>query len=369
MGDHPGDDAFFKMAFENPIIVESLITTFLPAEIWAKMDFSTLALYESGFKGEDGSARIGDKIWRVRLGDSECYLMIMLEFQRRSDYWMAVRFLAYAALLWQSLIRTDRLKAGDKLPLILPVVLYNGRPLWKWPVSIAGLLPALSPELGRFQPAMEFFLLDAGHIELPDRKTIAACLAHLTQAATLNDLIETLRDLSSLVTPELDDFQRLLISWLAGNAYGNTTLDDNFSGCETIEEACNMLTGMGLRWEEEFKRECRDKAIQEGIQEGLQQGIEQGRKLGEEIGRKLGEKIGLKLGEERGIKLGEERGIRQERRQILEEILNLRFGELPSELLKSLSNLEDIGRLRQLNIYALNAPDLSAFMEELGKID
>ncbi|MEW6169645.1 MAG: Rpn family recombination-promoting nuclease/putative transposase [Pseudomonadota bacterium] len=44
-------------------------------------------------------------VWRVRLTDgSPLYIYLLLEFQSRSDPWMAVRLLAYVSLLYHGLI-------------------------------------------------------------------------------------------------------------------------------------------------------------------------------------------------------------------------------------------------------------------------
>ena len=43
---------------------------------------------------------------------------------------MAVRLLAYVGLLYQDLIRARQFAPEGRLPPVVPVVLYNGRPRW-----------------------------------------------------------------------------------------------------------------------------------------------------------------------------------------------------------------------------------------------
>ena len=44
------------------------------------------------------------------------YLYLQIEFQSRSDWWMAVRAQVYQGLLWQQIIDEKRLQARARLP-------------------------------------------------------------------------------------------------------------------------------------------------------------------------------------------------------------------------------------------------------------
>ena len=49
-------------------------------------------------------------IWRIpRRGGEDTFLVLLLEFQSRSDRFMAVRAMTYAGLVWQQLIEERRL--------------------------------------------------------------------------------------------------------------------------------------------------------------------------------------------------------------------------------------------------------------------
>ena len=70
---------------------------------------------------------IQDRVWRVRLRDRWLYVLVLLEFQSAVDRTMAVRILAYTALLYQDLLRAS----SDPLPPVLPIVLYDGSERWR----------------------------------------------------------------------------------------------------------------------------------------------------------------------------------------------------------------------------------------------
>ena len=116
-------DAAYKNLFTDPDMVVSLLRRFAPADVVADMDFSSLEPFPSEHITEDQRERRNDIVWRIRMKDSVCYLLFLLEFQSTEDWWMPVRILAYTALLWQDIIKADKLKVGDKLPPVFPLVL------------------------------------------------------------------------------------------------------------------------------------------------------------------------------------------------------------------------------------------------------
>ncbi|MCT7985630.1 hypothetical protein NG796_20360 [Laspinema sp. A4] len=70
-----------------------------------------------------------------------------------------------------------------------------------------------------------------------------------------------------------------------------------------------------------------------------------------------GEERGIQVGEQRGIQIGEERGIQQGQRQLIENFLRVRFGELDEELLTLIDPL-----------LALHPEELSALMLQLATL-
>ncbi|WJJ93529.1 Rpn family recombination-promoting nuclease/putative transposase [Neopusillimonas aromaticivorans] len=75
---------------------------------------------------DDLRQRADDVIWRVRADGQWVYLYLLIEFQSESDPWMPVRMMVYVGLLYQDLIRRGDVLPGNRLPPVLPIVLYNG---------------------------------------------------------------------------------------------------------------------------------------------------------------------------------------------------------------------------------------------------
>ena len=136
-------DPAYKLIFSRPRMVRDLLDGFA-ARGWSDaLDFDTLAPLPASFVSRDLQQRHGDLVWRIRFrGDRWLYLMLLLEFQASVDPAMAVRMLAYTALLYQRLAADGALRDRNTLPPVLPVVIYNGRRPWTAPVEMRTWCPA-----------------------------------------------------------------------------------------------------------------------------------------------------------------------------------------------------------------------------------
>lgn len=126
-----GSDSLYKQLFAHPETVRELLCAFLPLEWVAALDVGAFERVNGSYASERGRQRHEDMVWRVRMGGEWTYVYILLEFQARSDPWMALRMQVYVGLLCQDMVKQRRLTRRGKLPPVLPVVLYHGAAPWR----------------------------------------------------------------------------------------------------------------------------------------------------------------------------------------------------------------------------------------------
>ena len=61
------------------------------------------------------------------------------------------------------------------------------------------------------------------------------------------------------------------------------------------------------------------------------------------------------------VQEGRQQGLEKATREDISEILEIRFGELPQEVVASLNGVKDLGRLKQLHRKALQVDSVRAF--------
>ena len=139
-------DASYKLLFSHAEMIKDLLQGFVPQSWVQALDFSTLEKVNASYVADDLRNRHDDVVWRVRFQDHWLYVYLLLEFQSTVDRFMAVRILSYTGLLYQDLIRGQSLHQ-DRLPPVLPIVLYNGEPRWKAAVELSALIHPAPQEL------------------------------------------------------------------------------------------------------------------------------------------------------------------------------------------------------------------------------
>ena len=124
------NDATYKLLFSDREMVEHLLRDFVT--VTGALRFETLERYPDTHINRNLRERREDLIWRVRSrNDDWCYIYILAEFQSQSDPSMPARIDEYVGVFLSGLYRTGVLERGDRLPLIVPVVIYNGIGKWR----------------------------------------------------------------------------------------------------------------------------------------------------------------------------------------------------------------------------------------------
>ena len=275
-------DPAYKLLFARPRMVRDLLVGFA-ARSWSDaLDFDTLTPLPAAFVGEDLQQRHGDLAWRIRFrGDRWLYLVLLLEFQATVDPAMAVRMLAYTALLQQRLVADGVLSEHGALPPVLPIVLYNGPRRWTAPVEVADMIGAAGDVLAPYQPSQRYYVLDVRRVpdaDLPADNLVSA-LAGLEKARDTRGLDAALRALRELVRAAGDEhLRRAFGAWFRRRLRAAGRLPSGAGDpLARLEETQTMLEETLGEWTREWLERGRDEGRAQGIERGRAQGIEQGR--------------------------------------------------------------------------------------------
>lgn len=238
--------------------------------------------------------REGDIVWKIPTRQGiNLFLLLMLEFQTRVQWWMTVRVQVYSGLLIQQLIDEMNLGRGDLLPPILPIILYNGKKRWDAPTHMQPLisLPKQSP-LWKFQPEARYHVIDERRYlasDLKGRQWLSALLFRLEHPPDPGKMPDLANELIIWFKnhPDFEPlkplFVELLTGWLA-SVKGKTAPPRM---PHDLLETKTMLQDYAKEWQKKWKQEGRQEGIQKGIQKGIQEGRQEGRQEGIQESRLL----------------------------------------------------------------------------------
>ena len=271
---HKADhDGSYKNLFSHPEMIEDLLKGFVEESWVEEADFTTLEKVSGSYVSDDLRDREDDIIWRVRLRERWLYVYVLLEFQSSIDPFMAVRIMVYVGLLYQDLIKSGRVRAGELLPPVLPLVLYNGEPRWNAALTVEDLIEEAPKGLERYRPRIEYLLLDEGTYSrstLEPLRNLAAALFRMENSSDPGDIRLVVENLLAWLNAEQQaSLRRAFTVWIRRVLMPARLPGVDLPEVQSLQEMRAMLAERVKSWTEEWKRQ--------GMQEGLQQGLQQGK--------------------------------------------------------------------------------------------
>lgn len=264
-------DNSYKLLFSHPEMVVDLLKGFVKEEWVEQCDFSTLEKVSGSYVSDDLRDREDDLIWRIRWGDDWLYVYLLLEFQSTIDHFMAVRILGYLALLYQDLIRTEKLGRQDLLPPVLPLVLYNGERRWQAPLHLDKLIHPAPASLEKYRPQLSYLLLDEGRFDKADLNglnNLVAALFQLENSRTEQDIQDVLRHLLSWLTaPEQNSLKRAFTVWFNRVLLPRKAPDADFKEFNDLQEVQTMLAETVKQWTKAWENQGMEKGMEKGRQQ------------------------------------------------------------------------------------------------------
>ena len=205
--------------------------------------------------------------------------LVLTEFQSTVDPRMAERMQEYAAMLRRDMTREGKVRdPGGGPPLLLPLVVYNGRRPWTAPLDLGGRTAGLSKRLVAMQPKFGYVLLevrrfDAEALALGLQGDAPGVNFALAQFALENTSAEDLPAAMAAIARRLkaEDERDLAESfgmWVEGVL--KPRLDVRLPSMTDLMEEPPMLAETLDEWAEEKFRQGQMKGMQRGRAEGLE---------------------------------------------------------------------------------------------------
>jgi predicted transposase/invertase (TIGR01784 family) len=273
----PFYDKAYKSLFSHPQMVEGLLKDFVQ-ESWVEhLDFSTLEKVSSSYITRDRKSRETDVIYKIKYGNKNLYIYILIEFQSTVEKFMALRVLNYVILFYEDLLKQKKIK--DKLPFVFPMVLYNGDNRWTAPVEISKLINYPSEDLTKYLVHFSYNLISVNTIDkqsLAHLKDAVQILFYLenSDGEEFDDNMERISDAIFSISDV--SLKKELYSFLVGFTQKKGWEESRLETIEAMEEVKTMLRTSMEEYKKKLIEKGKEQGIEQGIEKGKEQGIEQG---------------------------------------------------------------------------------------------
>lgn len=333
-------DHGYKLLFSQPCIVSSLLRDIVPALDGGWTDILALehmTPVRSELISNTLQRRHGDMIWRIPRKDRhDLFLVLMLEFQSRTDHAMALRLTTYRSLLYEDLLARTPLKARQTLPAVLPLVIHTGVRPWHARRDLAELIDPVPPPLTPYQPRQRYLLIDArtqAHNQSLPADSLARLIFRLEHNHGLHDTTRIIDRLGRLMqAPQYQEARRAILAWLQHVLLPRNLPDQAIPPFEDLMELNTLLRTKRYTWKEYEEL----KAHRLGIRRGRREGRLEGRTLGRNEGRIEGRAEGRIEGRTEGRIEGHTEGLTEGSVAILQRLLQRKFGTLPPDVVAKL---------------------------------
>lgn len=279
MGKH---DLSYRSLFSHPRLVEELVRGFVKEPWVDQLDFTTLQRVNASFVApKQLKSRDGDLLWKLRRRDgSPVFVFLFIEHQSRVDRFMAVRLMVYIALLYDYLVREGELTPDGKLPLVIPLVLYNGEARWSAPQELSELIELVDEAAQIYVPRLRYLVIDEGRYplnELARQQSVAAQLFWLEKSRSRQALSRGTGRLVPLLSgPEDGPLRQGVLVWIEQVLMPRRRRRQPIPEAVGLEEFRVMLEQRVEEWNRELREEGRLLGLKEGRKEGIQEGRQEG---------------------------------------------------------------------------------------------
>jgi hypothetical protein len=138
-------DAMFKQLLSDPALAAQELRAVLPPALVACVDWSVMTLMPASFVDAVFHQRTSDLVYQSRFLDDGGDVFWLFEHQSTEDWWMLKRVLDTKRMMW--LLWLKQHPEAWHLPVIVPVVVYNGPRPWRVPRDMHALY-GVSENLG-----------------------------------------------------------------------------------------------------------------------------------------------------------------------------------------------------------------------------
>jgi predicted transposase/invertase (TIGR01784 family) len=284
---------FFIQTFSRREAAESFFQNYLPSAMVEQIDWKSLQQENGSFIDAALGNRETDLLYTVKIGNTEAFIYVLFEHQSTEDAWMPWRMLVYMIRIWEQ-FRKKNLQATT-LPMILPLVLYQGEREWKASTRFSVLIDFPQGQASIFSsqiPDFEHLLVSLP--QLPEIRGNAYVIAALK-------LMQSIRGRALIhCIPEIETFLESIIDERGDTdfilACFRYTLQSETLDKQGLRHTFNTIRNPQLRNNamtvaDQLRAEGREEGISQGISKGIAQGISkgmaQGISKGELIGRIL----------------------------------------------------------------------------------
>ena len=270
-------DAFMKKILSDRDAARSFLIGFLPEQIVSFLDIDAFSYQDSVFHNEKMQTRLADMVFDIPVKDSKDAVQVSVLFELKShkDPFTWLQILEYLAAAYRKQLH-QKGKGQGKLKLIIPVIYYHGKEVWKQEKN-ASFFKDFPESLHSFIPEFDRIFID---LKTLSEKEILSISNSLMKATLRIHLLRLMKQI------EEGEFRRVFEEFRT-DKYGNYLGSIIVYSLQNLNISSEEMSTFIDEFPEPIKSETMTiaeqlyrKGVKEGKEQGVQEGLEKGMQLG-----------------------------------------------------------------------------------------
>jgi predicted transposase/invertase (TIGR01784 family) len=273
-------DAFFKYAFGDKEITKDFIKYYLPKQVTKELDLETLKEEKGSYIDEQLKGLYSDLLFKIKDKDKkDNYIYILFEHKSYNSEKISYQLLKYMMKIW------DKKQKSKKLPMIIPVVIYNGKTKWNTEKEFKKIIENPKKQTEKYIPNYQYEIYDLspnGTKEIVGTAILKMILEMMRAIQIKNQkkFIDEIINIT-LLSKQIKNQQKATKIYESCVRYIFNIRDD--IEVEEIEEKVKEVS----KERSDYFMTIADKLIEKGIEKGKLEGIQQGKLEGMKLGEYL----------------------------------------------------------------------------------
>ncbi len=273
-------DALFKKFFGNIEITKDFLENYLPKEIRNMVDLDTLYLESTSHVDKKLKEIFSDLLFTVNIDGKEGYLYFLFEHKSYISIDISLQILKYMVEIWIKAFKEIKGVKLGKLPVIIPIVIYNGKDRWNIDENLGILIKdydELSKEIKKHIPNYEYLMYDiTGYTDEQIKGAVELQIfIKIAKAVSTNDteLIKKVLIEAAMYYGKLEkasgkaEYFEILLTYVS-----NTNVDFTKEDLHTVMIEVERVYPEGSDIVSSLAERLREEGRLEGIEKGIEKG-------------------------------------------------------------------------------------------------
>jgi len=150
-------DSLFKRTLGDKEVAVDFLENYLPNSILKEIDLTDIKVAKDSFIDKELEEIFSDILYNVSIDGKEGFVYLLFEHKSYFDKMTPVQMLGYILDIWKLYNKQNK---NEKLPPIIPILIYHGDRKWKYGSSLSELIEATSEAISDYIPGYNYLLYD-----------------------------------------------------------------------------------------------------------------------------------------------------------------------------------------------------------------